>query len=148
MTRARISDHFVVEEFDCHDGTRVPTAALPGLRLWATWWGEPLRAAFGPVTINSGFRTELYNRSVGGAPSSYHRYDLHRAQRVAGSPVSQPIAADCRPARGTPAQWQAWARSRFGTRAWLGGSGTGAAVGYPRLGFVHLDTGPRRTWAG
>lgn len=139
MTRYRISANFTVEEFDCHDGTRVPTNALPALRTWATAIGEPLRARFGPVRVVSGFRTPSYNRSVGGAQSSFHVYTLGSVRGV---------AADVVPARGTPAEWERWLRAHMASQAWRLSQARGAAVGYRSQGFVHADTGPRRTWAG
>lgn len=146
-SRLKLSPNFAVEEFDCHDGTRVPSAAVPGLREWCRDWGEPLRARFGAVRVASGFRTQSYNRSVGGAPASYHRYDLHRNDRSPGRLV-QPIAADCVPASGHVKDWQAWASATLARRQQNMTSSRGAAVGYPSSGFIHLDTGPRRTWAG
>lgn len=139
MTRLRISTHFAIEEFDCHDGTRVPSSAHAALKTWARVWGEPLRERFGPVRVASGFRTEAYNRSVRGAAASLHVYTLGSLRGV---------AADVVPARGTPAEWQRWARAHYMSRAWPLAQGRGAAVAYPSSGFIHLDTGTRRTWAG
>lgn len=135
----RLSKNFLLREFDCRDGSRVPTAAIPALREWCALWGEPLRKEFGPVVITSGFRTPSYNARVGGAGASYHVYTLGSARGV---------AADCVPARGTPDQWQRWANRHLEVGKWVGGQRRGAAVAYPRQRFIHLDTGPRRTWAG
>ena len=139
MTRMRLSPHFTVEEFDCHDGTRVPASAHAALRTWCKAWGEPLRAEFGPVRVTSGYRTPSYNRSVGGAPASFHVYSLGSVRGV---------AADVVPARGSVTAWQMWARRHYVGERWPLVLGRGAAVGYKGPGFVHLDTGPRRTWAG
>lgn len=147
MTRLRLSTNFTIEEFDCHDGTRVPTTAIPGLREWCRDWGEPLRARFGAVRISSGFRTVAYNDSVGGAPSSYHRYDLHRGDRSPGRAV-QPVAGDCVPKTGRPEDWAMWASATIRRRQHHMGSGRGAAVAYPSQGFIHLDTAATRTWVG
>lgn len=143
----RVGKYFRLSEFTCRDGQPVPENAIPALRMWCAKLGDPLREKFGPVRITSGYRTASYNRSVGGASASYHRYDLHHAT-AAGPRHRLDIAADCVPARGTPVDWQKWARARFGTAAWGLGGSVGAAVAYPSSGFVHLDTGPRRTWAG
>lgn len=147
MTRFRISKHFVVEEFDCRNGTKVPAEAHDALVLWAQVWGEPLRAAFGPVRVASGYRTTAYNQHVGGAPQSFHVYTLrYGAGKQPALGVG--VAADVVPARGGVQQWQAWASARLrGGSTPLGGS-RGAAVGYVQEGFIHLDTGPRRSWAG
>lgn len=147
MTRLRLSPHFAIEEFDCRDGRKVPRNAEDALRVWAIRWGEPLREEFGPVRVTSGYRSESYNRQVGGAPASYHRYDVYH-RILTGDRRLLDVAADVVPARGTPVQWQKWARARFGTAGWRLGGSVGAAVGYPSQGFIHLDTGPRRTWAG
>lgn len=146
-TRTKLSSHFVATEFDCHDGTQWPPGARDALELWAKVWGEPLRKAFGPVRIASGYRTASYNAGVGGAPSSYHIYSLrYDATGNRGRGVG--VAADCIPARGTPADWQKWALRNMAARSWPLGGERGACVAYPESGFIHLDTGPRRTWAG
>jgi hypothetical protein len=154
MTRHRISTHFVVEEFDCHNGAKVPTAAHDALALWAKVWGEPLRDAFGPVRITSGFRPAAYNASVGGAPQSFHRYELRYGPSRSPS-AGVGVAADCTPSTGTPAAWQSWAAehvrgavARIGRAEGVNLANRGAAVAYPRSGFIHLDTGPRRSWVG
>lgn len=139
MTRTRLSAHFAAAEFDCRNGREWPPSARAALETWCRVWGEPLREAFGPVRITSGYRTPSYNRSVGGAPSSFHVYDLGTLRGV---------AADVVPSRGTPALWAAWALPRLQSSQWRLGQARGAAVPYPRLGFIHLDTGPRRSWAG
>lgn len=147
MTRYRISTHFSVEEFDCHNGTRVPAWTIPRLREWARVWGEPLRARFGPVTVLSGYRTHNYNEQVGGARSSYHVYDA----RARGKGVQLPghgVAVDVRCARGTAADWASWARGTNRPRSYLSASGRGGVGLYVASRFVHLDTGPRRDWRG
>lgn len=148
MTRHRLSTHFTVEEFDCNDGRRVPVASIPALEELCVHMLEPLRAKYGPAHVNSGYRHEDYNRSIGGAMFSQHIYDQ--------DPRS--VAADVRFARGTPAQWARSARWRFRfKRRW---NGTAIALRFRRLGkrggvgqydaagFVHLDSGPRRDWSG
>lgn len=137
-SRGRLSTNFAMSEFDCRDGHAVPAIATTALREWCVVWGEPLRRAFGPVRVTSGYRTAAYNRRVGGAGSSLHVYDLG---------VGRGVAADVVPARGTPALWQAWARAHYKSRSWPMPQGRGAAVAYPNQGFIHLDTGSRRTWA-
>lgn len=92
---ARLSPHFSTEEFDCHDGTPVPGHAYADLQALCRRFLEPLRSAYGPVTIISGYRTRKQNAAVGGAPQSFHMY---RAARPGA-------AADLRCRRGTPADW-------------------------------------------
>lgn len=69
----KITEHFKREEFDCYDGTPYP----------AYWVGiflrplcdmlEVIRADIkAPLYVSSGYRTESYNRKVGGARHSQH----------------------------------------------------------------------------
>lgn len=95
-TRCRLSDHFIVEEFDCNDGTEVPAAYYEALKYLCRTFLEPLHAAYGPVTINSGYRTPNYNASVGGASNSFHIYTAHD---------DDDPAADVACAKGSPSQW-------------------------------------------
>jgi uncharacterized protein YcbK (DUF882 family) len=94
----KLSPHFTSEEFDCHDGTPVPTHAHLDLISLCRLYLEPLRVRFGPVTIVSGYRTLTYNARVGGAPLSYHVYKSDRWG----------VAADVRCRRGTPREWHAY----------------------------------------
>lgn len=146
-TRRRISTNFQVEEFDCHDGTRVPTEAIPRLVEWCRVWGEPLRREFGPVLVLSGYRDRAYNAAIGGARGSYHVYDQHVAAGSVQAPA-RGVAVDVKPARGNPVKWQAWAVRRRGQVASLGRAGRGGIGLYVASGFVHLDTGPLRDWRG
>jgi len=124
-TRQRLSKNFVVEEFDCRDGSKVGARHYNGLGYLCRTYLEPLRAKYGRVTINSGFRSVEHNRRIGGASKSYHVYTIHDGNDH---------AADITCARGTPAQWHA-------TLNWLrktkrGGRG---GLGLYRT-FVHIDT--------
>ena len=84
---------------------------------------QALRDAWGePIVLTSGHRCARHNAEVGGAEGSQHLR----------------IAFDCI----MPAERQA----DFVTMAMTAGfTGIGR---YPRRGFVHLDTGLRRTWRG
>jgi hypothetical protein len=116
--KGRPSPHFSYSEFDCHDGTPVPEIAYAGIDKLCQEVLEPIRAKFGSVTINSGYRPTQYNADIGGAPNSYHIYTL----RDGNAP-----AADITCATGTPAQWAAAA-------AIAGADGIGT---YST--FVHVD---------
>lgn len=143
----QLTPHFRITEFDCHDGSPVPSGARAALREWCVVWGEPLRERFGPVTVTSGYRTTAYNASVGGAGQSFHVYTL-RYGPTARPGLGAGVAADVVPARGTPRDWQEWADASMRRNVHGIRPGRCAAVAYPRSGFIHLDTGPRRTWAG
>lgn len=95
-TRHRLSKHFTVEEFDCHDGTKVMKRDYNGLEYLCRTYLEPLRKKYGRVTINSGFRTKRYNARVGGASRSMHIYTIQDGNDQ---------AADITCAKGRPSDW-------------------------------------------
>jgi uncharacterized protein YcbK (DUF882 family) len=142
-TRRRLTRHFVVEEFDSHDGVHVRQRDHAALEHLCDWWLEPLRSEFGPVTITSGFRSFAQNRKVGGAARSVH---LLRTQlpNAASSSLTVAAAADIRCLRGAPHDWARWARLEREPSAHLGQRGRGGVGLYPS--FVHLDTGTARDW--
>jgi uncharacterized protein YcbK (DUF882 family) len=126
----RVSSHFRVAEFNCHDGTPVPAGAHDAVRRLCEEYLEPMRERFGAARVLSGFRHRAYNDRIGGAKKSMHCYEEHLDQ----------VAADLQFARGTPADWAAFAD---GLRA----PGVGR---YDDSVFCHLDnrtTGQAR-WTG
>jgi uncharacterized protein YcbK (DUF882 family) len=123
-TRHRLSKHFVVEEFDCHDGTKVSSRQYNGLEYLCKVYLEPLRAKYGSVKINSGYRTVAYNRRIGGASQSFHIYTIHDGNDQ---------AADITCSKGGPRDWHRTLNAlRERERGGKGGLGL-----YPR--FVHVD---------
>lgn len=125
-TRHRLSKHFVVEEFDCKDGTTVKSREYRGLAYLCRQYLEPMRARFGPCTVHSGYRTVSWNRIVGGEPNSFHIYPMHDGNDQ---------AADVSFSQGNPEAWAAFANSiRQRKRKGKGGIGI-----YPSQGFVHVD---------
>lgn len=69
----QLTPNFTLEEFACHDGTPVPKSLLPNVRLLAENL-QVLRDYLGePVHVLSGYRTEAWNREVGGKPQSKHK---------------------------------------------------------------------------
>ena len=83
---------------------------------------QELRVTLGkPLIVNSAYRSPEHNRKVGGANASKH---------LEGS------AFDISMANHDPASFIAAAR-----KAGFKGIGT-----YPRSNFVHIDTGPARSW--
>jgi uncharacterized protein YcbK (DUF882 family) len=138
-TRLRLSPHFCIEEFDCHDGTHVPKAAIPALKELCTLMLEPLRAKYGSCTVNCGYRTASWNaRTPGSATHSQHIYDQH--------PNS--VAADVTFSSGGVPQWAASARWRVTTKPEWTKGGRGGVGDYPSACFIHVDNGPRRDWHG
>lgn len=74
--QGQLTKDFHVAEFDCRNGTPVPAAIIPHLKDLCERHLQPLRDSGGSVHINSGYRTQAYNASIGGASQSYHIYDL------------------------------------------------------------------------
>jgi len=73
MSAGQLSENFHIREFKCKDGSKVPEALEANVRLLATQL-QALRDFIGiPITINSAYRTESYNASVGGSPKSQHK---------------------------------------------------------------------------
>ena len=83
---------------------------------------QALRTALGkPLVLTSAYRSPEHNRRVGGAKNSLHM---------------QSIAFDVRMDNHDPHEFEAAARL-------VGFTGFGY---YPRSGFMHIDTGPARSW--
>lgn len=132
----RLSSHFTLAEFKCHDGTPVPAAAVTHLQEHCVELLEPLRDRFGPVFVTSGYRTEAYNRSIGGARQSFHIYGLRGGQHP---------ATDVHCGRGGVGDWHAFLEALLVSDH----GGNGGLGFYPRGGFVHVDLRPYRArWDG
>jgi uncharacterized protein YcbK (DUF882 family) len=72
-TGATRTTNFKMDDFDCNDGTAVPTE-YTGNAIKLMEQLEVLRAELGNkrIRINSGYRTPSHNRSIGGERRSYH----------------------------------------------------------------------------
>jgi uncharacterized protein YcbK (DUF882 family) len=69
----KLSNHFSLAEFDCHDGTPVPAELVPNAQRLVDLVLEPIRLRWGaPLLIVSGYRTPAWNTRVGGAAASTH----------------------------------------------------------------------------
>jgi uncharacterized protein YcbK (DUF882 family) len=133
-TRKRLSKHFVVEEFDCRDGTKVSKRDYDGLSYLCRTFLEPLRKKYGRVRINSGYRTRAYNAKIGGASKSMHVYTMHDGN-------DQAADISCR--KGGPRDWhRTLAAIRQRERGGKGGLGLYGS-------FVHVDIRDYRAdWRG
>ena len=68
----KLTPNFLLEEFHCRDGTKVPAHLMPNVRELATYL-QVLRDEIGePIHINSGYRTPSYNKKVSKAKNSQH----------------------------------------------------------------------------
>jgi uncharacterized protein YcbK (DUF882 family) len=68
----RITENFSLSEFDCKDGSELPTALLPNVLDLADNL-QVLRDYLGvPISINSAYRSLEHNRKIGGSTSSQH----------------------------------------------------------------------------
>jgi hypothetical protein len=125
----KLSPHFNLSEFACHNGRAVPIIAVAAVKRLAVKILEPMRAEFGPAIVMSGYRPSAYNRRIGGATYSQHIYEL--------TPDS--VAADVVFRLGTPRAWAQLADQ-------LGAGGVGR---YDGAGFVHVDNRPGEArWSG
>lgn len=77
----KASANFYLREFACTDGTPVPGIYMDNVKTLAIQLEVIRRAAGCPLLINSGFRTPIYNRKIGGKSKSQHlvakAVDLH-----------------------------------------------------------------------
>ena len=68
----RITENFSLSEFDCKDGSELPTALLPNVLDLADNL-QVLRDYLGvPISINSAYRSLEHNRNIKGSTSSQH----------------------------------------------------------------------------
>jgi hypothetical protein len=76
VARTLITPSFAVEEFACRDGSPYPKELIGSRLLPLCQVLEVVREAAGgrPLRIISGFRSEAYNRKIGGARASYTRW--------------------------------------------------------------------------
>lgn len=114
----KLTESFNREEFDCKNGVQVPIEFLGNVQSLAKQL-QILRDNLGePIHINSGYRTEDYNKKVGGKPASQHL---------------QAKAADITVKSKSPKQLAAYIEKLI-TAGTLKFGGIGI---YP--GFVHVD---------
>ena len=67
-----LTNNFTLSEFDCNEGSKVPKELVPNVLELAKNL-QVLREVLGcPININSAYRTEPYNRDVGGGLRSQH----------------------------------------------------------------------------
>lgn len=68
----KLTKNFKREEFDCHDGTKVPNELMANVQKVAEQM-QVIRDFFGvPIRVNSGYRTPKYNKKIKGSKNSQH----------------------------------------------------------------------------
>lgn len=80
-----LTDYLQVKEFACHDGS-------DGIYIDnnLVYIVNEVRKHFGkPIYINSGYRTESYNRYVGGVKNSYHIHGMAADVWLKGVPAQK-----------------------------------------------------------
>ena len=84
------SAHFKLSEFKCKDGTAVPAKYYGNCQKLMDLL-EEIREACGnrAVTVNSGYRTESYNKRVDGAKQSQHLYAAAADIKVSGKSAAE-----------------------------------------------------------
>lgn len=108
----QLSKNFKIREFRCKDGSDeikidvdFVRDKLQKIRDWAG----------APIIINSAYRTDAYNKKVGGAPNSYHKRGQAFDIQVQGKTLDEV----CRFAESI---------------------GVLGIIRYPAHGFVHIDS--------
>lgn len=68
----QLTTNFHRKEFDCKDGTQVPSYYLKNLSELANNLQVLRNEINKPITITSGWRTHSHNDKINGKPSSFH----------------------------------------------------------------------------
>jgi uncharacterized protein YcbK (DUF882 family) len=88
----KLTANFSLEEFACKDGTPVPEKYIPNTQLLADnlqAFRDYINKDRTPekeykIKVNSGYRTESYNKKIGGKPKSKHLVALAADFKVPG----------------------------------------------------------------
>ena len=65
--------YFIMNEFECHCGCRMPDSAKANIVALVEQVLDPAREGYGkPVCVNSGYRCSKHNAAVGGVVGSQH----------------------------------------------------------------------------
>jgi len=70
----RLTKNFKLSEFDCKDGTELPSQLLPNVLELAESLQELREMLNSPIKINSAYRSLEHNQIIGGSKSSQHLF--------------------------------------------------------------------------
>ena len=70
----RLTKNFKLSEFDCKDGSEMPSQLLPNVLELAESLQELREAINSPIRINSAYRSLEHNSKIGGSKSSQHLF--------------------------------------------------------------------------
>lgn len=70
----RLTKNFRLSEFDCKDGSEMPSQLLPNVLELAESLQELRNALNTPIRINSAYRSLEHNSKIGGSQSSQHLF--------------------------------------------------------------------------
>lgn len=68
----KLTQNFNLSEFACKDGTPVPEEKIERIQILAEQLQVLRNYLEKPIRINSAYRTEEYNRQIGGVSNSQH----------------------------------------------------------------------------
>lgn len=69
---AKLTENFTLKEFQCKDGSDIPNNILPNVIELAKNLQVLRNYINKPITINSGYRSPIYNAKIGGVKNSQH----------------------------------------------------------------------------
>jgi len=70
----RLTKNFNLSEFDCKDGTEMPSELLPNVLELAESLQELREILNSPIRINSAYRSLQHNSKIGGSTNSQHLF--------------------------------------------------------------------------
>ena len=85
----RLTKNFNLSEFDCKDGTEMPSELLPNVLELAESLQELREILNSPIRINSAYRSLEHNTKIGGSTNSQHLFGKAADIVVKGKTPSQ-----------------------------------------------------------
>lgn len=70
--RIQITENFYLDEFECRDKSDIPLDVFNNILEVAEQMQKIRDILDAPIKVNSGYRSPIYNKSIGGASKSQH----------------------------------------------------------------------------